>query len=215
MEHILQQHFSRVVTKEAIQRVNVRRSDLLQDAIRQFSRSSFDVSKLLKVCFIGESAVDDGGPRREFFRLLLQELFSASGLFDGYPESTSPQHNVVAIAQSQFSMAGKVIAASIVQGGPAPACFSPAAADMLVYNEVLSNVRLSDIVDAEVQMQMQRVCLQFNVNVYSLHIHMYIIEPPPFTRLAMQPPLMTFRVFYIQMISIGRIATEVCTAVCE
>lgn len=167
MERILQQHFSRVVTKEAVQRINVRRSYLLQDATRQFSRPSFDVSKLLKVCFIGESAVDDGGPRREFFRLLLHELFSASDLFAGYPESTLPQHNVMAIAQSQFCMAGKIIAASIVQGGPAPACFSPAAADMLVHNEVRSNVQLTDIVDAEVQIKMQRVWLQFNINVHS------------------------------------------------
>ena len=63
----------------------------------------------------------------------------------------------MAVAQNQFSMAEKIFATSIVQGGPAPACFSPAAVDMLVYNEVRSKVQLSDIVDAEVQTKMRRV----------------------------------------------------------
>ena len=80
MEHLLQQHFSRVVRKEDYQRINIRRQFLLQDALKQFNRSSFDVSKLLRITFLGESAVDTGGPRREFFRLLLIELFSASNL---------------------------------------------------------------------------------------------------------------------------------------
>ena len=66
MEHLLQQHVSRVVRKEDYQRINIRRQFLLQDALKQFNRSSFDVSKLLRITFLGESAVDTGGPCFDF-----------------------------------------------------------------------------------------------------------------------------------------------------
>lgn len=43
---------------------------VLQDAMREGRKSKFDPYKLLKVTFVGEGAIDSGGPRREFFRLL-------------------------------------------------------------------------------------------------------------------------------------------------
>ena len=46
-----------------------------------FSKSTFDMSKILTVVFVGEPSVDEGGPRREFFRLALKEIFAHSGLF--------------------------------------------------------------------------------------------------------------------------------------
>ena len=68
---------------EDYQRLAVRRSHLFLDAARHFSKSSFDVSKMLKVVFIGESSVDVGGLRREFFQRLMKEAFTESGLFAG------------------------------------------------------------------------------------------------------------------------------------
>ena len=53
------------------QRITIRRSSLLKDSYRQFTRSGFFVNKPLRVIFIGEEAVDEGGPRREYFNLLL------------------------------------------------------------------------------------------------------------------------------------------------
>ena len=78
MKHIIQQHQGRVLTSvddEDVQLLHIRRSNLLSDALRQFSKSSFDASKILKVRFIGEEAVDTGGPRREFFHLLNRKNF--------------------------------------------------------------------------------------------------------------------------------------------
>ena len=46
-----------------------------EDAFRAFSKPSFNVSKMFKVSFIGEPAtVDDGGPQREFFSLLIHGI---------------------------------------------------------------------------------------------------------------------------------------------
>ena len=59
---------------QAIERINVRRSSLLHDALMAFSRHTFDPSANLQVRFIGEPAVDEGGPRCEFFHLFIQLL---------------------------------------------------------------------------------------------------------------------------------------------
>ena len=67
VQHILKQHMNRAVDKANHQRVNIRRQELLKDAFRQFKRTSFDATKMLRITFLGESAVDGGGPRREFF----------------------------------------------------------------------------------------------------------------------------------------------------
>ena len=63
---------------------------------------------------MGEAAVDTGGPgpRREFFQLMMVELMSDGNLFEGYPSSVTPTHNVLAMSSSK---SGKMIATSIVQ----------------------------------------------------------------------------------------------------
>ena len=45
-----------------------------------FQRKTFDPSKLLRVHFVGESAVDTGGPRQEFLQLMIGALFTDAGL---------------------------------------------------------------------------------------------------------------------------------------
>ena len=88
--------------EEDRQRIHVRRSNLISDTIRAFSRPTFNVSKLLKVVFVGEPSVDEGGPRREFFQLIIKELFSYSGLFIGWPQNVVPVHNVEALAKNEY-----------------------------------------------------------------------------------------------------------------
>ena len=50
---------------------------------------------------------------------------------------------------------------SIVQGGPAPHCFSAAIADYIVYGEVRSPVNLNDIADIDVREKMEKVHLVY------------------------------------------------------
>ena len=160
-EHVLKQHFSHAVNKTLKQKLFVRRQELLADSFQQFKRSSFDVSKLISVTFLAESAVDGGGPRRELFRLLLAELFSVSGLFTGYPSAVTTSHNMVALQSKDYRVAGKIVSASIVQAGIAPVCFSYAVADYIVYGEVRSRVQLADITDQEIRMKMEKVICLF------------------------------------------------------
>lgn len=86
-KHVIQQHQERVITPkltdEDVQRIHVRRKYLLADSLRAFSKPTFNLSKMLKITFMGESAVDDGGPRREYFQLLRMHFHRQGFLLAG------------------------------------------------------------------------------------------------------------------------------------
>ncbi|KAJ1412425.1 ubiquitin protein ligase, partial [Ochromonadaceae sp. CCMP2298] len=65
----------------------VRRVCLLKDALRITSDASDnDLRKPLKVVFLGEEGIDEGGVTKEFFQLLVGQFFSpAYGLFEPAP----------------------------------------------------------------------------------------------------------------------------------
>uniref|UniRef100_A0A4W3I9P5 HECT and RLD domain containing E3 ubiquitin protein ligase 3 n=1 Tax=Callorhinchus milii TaxID=7868 RepID=A0A4W3I9P5_CALMI len=69
--------------------LHVQRDNLVSDALRELSiHSDVDLKKPLKVVFLGEEAVDDGGVTKEFFLLLLKELLDPKyGMFTQYEQS--------------------------------------------------------------------------------------------------------------------------------
>ena len=131
VKHILLQHQDKVMCggSEDMQRIVVRRSHLFSDALRTFSRLTFEY---LKVTFVGEPDVDEGGPRRELFRLLIQSA-STSGLFAGSPGHLTPIHCVEALSSNKFYVA---LATALIQGGQPPVCFSKPAADFLIFGSI-------------------------------------------------------------------------------
>ena len=164
-KHAMIQHQRKVIQakdeedEEDTQSVYIRRKLLYSDsdAFKAFSQPSFNVSKMLKVTFIGEGAVDDGGPRREFFSILMRDTFAKSGLFCGSPENVLPIYSIQGVADNHFYIIGKMISTSIVQGGQPPLCFSRAAADFIVFDKVISTPCLEDIPDYEIREHLKRV----------------------------------------------------------
>ena len=63
-------------------RITVRRKYVLQDTFHKF-RNGLDVSQHLRVVFVGEPAVDVGGPLREYFYLLMKALAQSDMIFSG------------------------------------------------------------------------------------------------------------------------------------
>lgn len=66
---------------------NINRSTVLDGAIRGFKRGTYDPCHTISVRFsddmgVPEEAVDLGGPRREFLRLLIEALLQ-SPMFEG------------------------------------------------------------------------------------------------------------------------------------
>ena len=82
-------HLLSPITDESFS-IEVRRTHIIIDALKEARKGKFDPAKVLKVIianqkkhcyddnnyqvrFVGESAVDSGGPKREFFRLLAED----------------------------------------------------------------------------------------------------------------------------------------------
>ena len=105
LDSLLENHRTVVVSEEKYHRITVRRRHLLQDSMTAF-RIGFPFNSHLAVTFLGEPAVDAGGPCREFFRLLLQEIFQSS-LFEGLEGSRVPAHNMTALDKRTYWYIGK------------------------------------------------------------------------------------------------------------
>ena len=159
---ILKDHAQSVLTNSEVQRVNIRRSQLFADTLSACSRSTFDLQKALKVRFIGEAGVDDGGPKREYFRLFYESMGQSPGMFQGYPEGLTPIHNSLALSKSHYTFCGALIVAGLLQGAEAPSCFSTLTAHFLAYGSIhnattMGNAELlNDIPDHEAQQKLRQ-----------------------------------------------------------
>lgn len=62
--------------------LRVRREDLIRETILQIQFQAEDLKKPLKVQFIGEEGIDEGGVQKEFFQLLVRDIFDPKyGMF--------------------------------------------------------------------------------------------------------------------------------------
>ncbi|KAA8577519.1 hypothetical protein FQN60_009174, partial [Etheostoma spectabile] len=91
----------------------------------EMSRSYFAWHKLPHIEFVGEMAEDYGGPRREYFRLLMIELQEKMGIFQGRLGRLLFSYDQRALAQNKFYTAGKLVAWSIIHNGPGIRCLNP------------------------------------------------------------------------------------------
>lgn len=94
-----------IVEDEHYHRITVRRRHVFEDALVALRRG-FPFDRHLAVTFLGEPAVDAGGPCREFFRLLTQEVFMKKSYFCGDKGSRVPTHNVTALEKRTFLYIG-------------------------------------------------------------------------------------------------------------
>ena len=54
-------------------------------------------AKYLEIKFISEPAIDEGGPTREFLRLLMRSIDTNALYLDGAPNHRVPRHNAIAV----------------------------------------------------------------------------------------------------------------------
>jgi hypothetical protein len=104
--------------------LSVRRNSILLDAMGQISTiRSIDKKRLrrpLKVEFSGEDAVDDGGVRKEFFHLVMKELFDLNyGLFITLEETHEfwiRAHNTLTHALEDYQLVGNLFGLAVCNG---------------------------------------------------------------------------------------------------
>ncbi|ELT87974.1 hypothetical protein CAPTEDRAFT_209590 [Capitella teleta] len=103
--------------------VNVTRSCVIEGAFSAFRRQRFNPLQKLDVHFSREHGIDAGGPSREFFRIVSQEL-AESSLFWGSADSKYLRLDFEALHNGDYRIAGKILAYVAVHGGPLPIFFS-------------------------------------------------------------------------------------------
>ena len=105
--------------------ITISRKSIFSSTLRAIGRKRFTFLKPVVNAFAGEEAVDDGGPTREFFRLLMREI-SESAIFHG----TWFSHDLGLLESSRYELTGKLVAWSILHGGSGPRCLSSVGYDL-------------------------------------------------------------------------------------
>ena len=159
VEVLLKKHGSEVLSddKDDVFRLKVRRRHIMEDSLQYFKRG-IPVSKHLRVTFLGEPAVDAGGPLREFFRLLLREISNNNMLFCGEETARVPIHNILELSKQTFRYVGQIIGSSLLNGGPSPGFFADFIADYIVFGIEKVQVRVQDVVDPKMKSKLTEVC---------------------------------------------------------
>ena len=146
-------------------RLTINRNSIFEDSIAYFKMRNFDYTARIKVTFEGEPAVDGGGPVREFFTILMRQLLSSSshvGLFEGTNSHFLPLHNTDALRSNLFKVAARMVAASVIHGGPGFAVF-PKAVYLYFQNpdpyDLIESISKEDVVDIDVVMALEKVKL--------------------------------------------------------
>ena len=139
-------------------RIKIRRSHVWQDTLFKFKRcSENDMNKLIKVQFIGEPAVDEGGPRNEYFSLLHREMASSS-LFVGEPGSKCFNHNIIALEQKEYLFYGQLCSLAILQHSPSPCFFSSSVVDYIVYGKLVNvSTCVEDVPNAKAKKKLEEL----------------------------------------------------------
>ena len=96
----------------------IARENLLNDTLRELNRHTpSDLRKELKVVFIGEEAVDEGGVQKELFMLITRQLFDPKfGMFKYSKETRTFWFNPSSDDWIEFELIGKILGLAIYNG---------------------------------------------------------------------------------------------------
>ena len=100
------------------------RKKLLQTCIMGIQDIKFEFTKVPNIVFSGEDSADLGGPRRDFFTLLMGQGIKELGVFEGSEHSVAFSHDHSVLAARKPYLAGNMLAWSILHGDPGPQCLS-------------------------------------------------------------------------------------------
>ena len=150
---------STIINSDSISKFNISRSHLWEGTVRGLNRKSFSPHNKVSVKFcddVGttEGAVDAGGPKREFFTLVLHWLMN-SQLFAGSDHSKYLTCNSTCQTNDDYFHAGQIVAMSLVHGGPGFPCLSPSLYQCIVNGPNNVSVSVSDVYDFELRSSLE------------------------------------------------------------
>ncbi|KAK3593330.1 hypothetical protein CHS0354_031393 [Potamilus streckersoni] len=155
-------HADRVV-KGPMRCIIVKRDDLWNSAIEFFREPNFiRESGSLKVHFkthhgIAEEGTDYGGPKREFFRLLIREICHKSGALVETPNGLIPRNNIRQLQEGVLRHVGRMISTIVIQGGEPPSIFSPIITECVLKDPMSTRPKVDDIPDVIIRESLKLV----------------------------------------------------------
>lgn len=153
------------VDKNEYQRIVIRRKHLWEDALRYF-RGGINFKKYIRVTFISEPAVDEGGPMRDFLHIMMGAIAGQNALFSGEEYRRVPSPNLLALEKETYKYIGQMLATSLIFGGPAPDFFATPIVQYFVHGLTKVRAAVDDVPDADVRAKLKQVYI-WSCSVFS------------------------------------------------
>lgn len=160
MTDILQQLHNKIDVG-TISQFNIYREDIFNCCLRALRRKNFSPLNRISVMFTdidnnSEGAVDLGGPTKEMFRLLLKYLQNST-LFEGSEHCKNITLLNEHLESEHYYEAGRIIALSLLHGGPSPQFLSETLFDYLVSGVSNTKPRLDEIMNTEIRTELEAI----------------------------------------------------------
>jgi len=109
--------------------IQVHRDDIIRDTLHTLqTKEQLELRKPLKVKFIGEQGVDEGGVKKEFFQILVRELFHVDfGMFIYDKENDFFWFNLNTFEIQEFELIGMILG-------------------LAIYNNIILDIRFPNLV---------------------------------------------------------------------
>ena len=178
IKQLLLSHTSKVLTDDSnkIQRLTIRRNYISADTLSILRRPRFHFNWNVRITFVGEPAVDAGGPCREFFRLIIHEIMSNNTLFQGPMHARFPCHNMQELEKGTYKHIGQIISLSLVHDGPGPHCLASWVVDYILYGLGGVSPFPEQIPNYAIQTTVRKVTMHMHMIDYFAHKHLFIVN---------------------------------------
>jgi len=132
--------------------IRVRRDNLIEDSLFELNQPlPEDLKKELKVSFVGEEAIDEGGVKKEWFQLIIREIFNEKyGMFVLNEKTRTYWFNGNSTDFSEFRLIGMLLGLAIYNGVILDLHFPP-----ILYKRLLGGEpKLDDVGDIDPAMML-------------------------------------------------------------
>ncbi|NXF79536.1 G2E3 ligase, partial [Sclerurus mexicanus] len=140
-------------------RLNINTENIWNSALKGFRQRNFSPTNIIEINFTNcknRSKTDtSAASRHQFFQLLMLHLQNSS-LFEG-SSAKNLSLDFQAVKENLYFEAGKMIAVSLVHGGPSPGFFSKTLFNCLVYGPENVKPTLEDVADVDVAQTLKTI----------------------------------------------------------
>ena len=145
--------------------------DIINDAISYYKSIDFDPHCPLRIAYRSQLAIDSGGVLRQFFSDLFEKIDEGKlmVLFEGEIGRRVPTYRPHVVMSGLLEMVGKMIAHSLVQGGPGFPFLANPCYYYLVTGDIMCAMAYSDawdIPDTHARIVVLKVCNRFMYVLY-------------------------------------------------